>query len=62
MAAHMYNDGLLKNAEGIGELKDFLNERWRGIQPLLWGSAVSQAELQEALHCGLLNLEVDESA
>jgi len=60
MAAHMYNEGLLNHAEGIAELKDFLNERWRGIQPLLWGSAVSQAELQEALHCGLLGLDVDE--
>lgn len=62
MTAHMYNKGMLKNGEGIAELKDFLNERWRGIQPLLWGSAVSQAELQEALHCGLLNLDVEESA
>ncbi len=60
MTAHMYNEGMLKNRQGVAELKDFLNERWRGIQPLLWGSAVSQAELQEALHCGLLNLEVDE--
>ena len=62
MAAHMYNEGILKDGEGIGELKDFLNERWRGMQPLLWGPAVSQAELQEALHCGLLNLDVSETA
>jgi glycerol-3-phosphate dehydrogenase len=61
MAAHMYNEGMLKAQEGVDELKDFLNERWKGIQPLLWGSAVSQAELQEALHCGLLNLDVDEA-
>ena len=60
MAAHMYNQGMLKNGEGIDELKDFLNERWRGMQPLLWGPAVAQAELQEALHCGLLGLEVGE--
>ena len=60
MAAHMYNQGMLKDAEGIDELRDFLNERWRGMQPLLWGPTVSQAELQEALHCGLLGLEVDE--
>ncbi|MBC2709651.1 MAG: anaerobic glycerol-3-phosphate dehydrogenase subunit A [Desulfosarcina sp.] len=58
MAAHMYNEGMLKDGEGIDELKDFLNERWRGMQPLLWGPAVSQAELQEALHCGLLGLDV----
>lgn len=60
MTAHMYNEGMLKKEEGISELKDFLNERWRGMQPLLWGQAVSQAELQEALHCGLLGLEVNE--
>ena len=60
MAAHMYNQGMLKDGEGVLELKDFLNERWRGMQPLLWGPAVSQAELQEALHCGLLGLEVSE--
>ncbi|BBO70259.1 glycerol-3-phosphate dehydrogenase subunit A [Desulfosarcina alkanivorans] len=62
MAAHMYNEGMLSGSEGIGELKDFLNERWRGMQPLLWGPAVSQAELQEALHCGLLGLDVSETA
>jgi glycerol-3-phosphate dehydrogenase len=61
MAAHMYDTGMLKNSEGVGELKDFLNERWRGMQPLLWGPAVSQAELQEALHCGLLGLDVSET-
>jgi glycerol-3-phosphate dehydrogenase len=60
MTAHLYNQGMIKDRQGVTELKDFLNERWRGIQPLLWGSAVAQAELQEALHCGLLNLEVDE--
>ena len=60
MAAHMYNEGMLKKGEGVEELKDFLNERWRGMQPLLWGPAVAQAELQEALHCGLLGLDVSE--
>jgi glycerol-3-phosphate dehydrogenase len=62
MAAHMYDQGMLQNGEGVVELSDFLNERWRGMQPLLWGPAVSQAELQEALHCGLLGLEVCETA
>ena len=62
MAAHMYDQGLLDKADGLDELQTFLNERWRGIQPLLWGQAVAQAELQEALHCGLLGLDVNESA
>jgi glycerol-3-phosphate dehydrogenase len=59
MTAHIYNRGMLKGGEGIDELRDFLNERWRGMQPLLWGPAVAQAELQEALHCGLMGLELD---
>ncbi|GAB6904375.1 anaerobic glycerol-3-phosphate dehydrogenase subunit GlpA [Desulfosarcina cetonica] len=62
MAAHMYNRGMLRQSQGLDELKTFLNERWRGIQPLLWGQAVAQAELQEALHCGLLGLDGDEHA
>ncbi|HSO18138.1 MAG TPA: anaerobic glycerol-3-phosphate dehydrogenase subunit A, partial [Desulfosarcina sp.] len=61
MTAHMYDQGLLENDRGIDELKDFINERWRGMQPLLWGPAVAQAELQEALHCGLLGLDVCET-
>jgi glycerol-3-phosphate dehydrogenase len=61
LTAHMYDAGLLTADQGLGELRDFLNERWRGVHPLLWGQAVSQAELQEALHCGLYGLElVDE--
>jgi glycerol-3-phosphate dehydrogenase len=62
MAAHMYDRGLLNSSQGIQELQRFLNERWRGIQPLLWGQAVAQAELQEALHCGLLGLDIGEKA
>lgn len=62
MVAHMANQGMLKDGEGIDEIKKFLDERWRGIQPLLWGQAVAQAELQEALHCGLLGLDICEKA
>jgi glycerol-3-phosphate dehydrogenase len=60
LTAHLYNQGLLTEGQGLGELRDFLNERWRGVHPLLWGQAVSQAELQEALHCGLFGLELIE--
>ena len=60
MTAHLYNEGLLTADQGIDELRDFLNERWRGVHPILWGQTVSQAELQEALHCGLYGLELSE--
>ena len=58
MTAHLYNEGLLAADQGLDELRDFLNERWRGVHPLLWGQAVAQVELQEALHCGLFGLEL----
>ena len=60
LTAHLYNQEQLAAEQGLDELRDFLNERWRGVHPLLWGQAVSQAELQEALHCGLFGLELIE--
>jgi glycerol-3-phosphate dehydrogenase len=58
MTAHLYNEGLLTADQGLEELRDFIGERWRGVHPLLWGPAVAQTELQEALHCGLFGLEL----
>jgi glycerol-3-phosphate dehydrogenase len=58
LTAHLYNEGRLETDQGLAELRDFLNERWRGVHPLLWGQAVAQTELQEALHCGLFGLEL----
>ncbi len=62
MTAHMVDRGVLAADQGTSEIQRFLDERWRGIQPLLWGPAVAQAELQEALHCGLLGLDICEDA
>jgi len=48
----------LKDTEGIAELRNFLRERWRGQQPLLWNTSLAQAELLEAMHCGLFGLDL----
>jgi glycerol-3-phosphate dehydrogenase len=40
-------------------LRAFLRERWRGQQPLLWDMPLAQAELMEAMHCGLFGLELE---
>ena len=58
LAAYLYDTGEFKDDKGLDSLRDFLNERWRGIRPLLWGASMMQAELQEALHCGFLGLEL----
>jgi len=40
-------------------LSRFLEERWHGLRPVLWGTQLAQEELQEALHCGLFGLELE---
>jgi glycerol-3-phosphate dehydrogenase len=37
-------------------LKGFLEERWRGIRPILWGTALKEEELIESIYKGIFNL------
>jgi glycerol-3-phosphate dehydrogenase len=62
VTAYLYDQGLLDGRHGIEDLKTFLDARWRGQKPLMWGSSLIQAELQEAMHCGLLGLELEEGS
>jgi glycerol-3-phosphate dehydrogenase len=56
--AHFYNMNKVVADEGLTDLKVFLRHRWKGQCPILWGSQLQQAELEEALHCGLFGLEL----
>jgi glycerol-3-phosphate dehydrogenase len=58
LAAYLYETGELDADQGLASLKEFLGERWRGVRPLLWDMPLIQAELQEALYCGFLCLEL----
>lgn len=54
--------GVLNEEEmGFGDskeiLKGFLEERWKGIRPILWGSAVKEEEMIEGIYKGILNLK-----
>jgi len=48
----------LEMAEGDSNkvLKGFLEERWRGIRPILWGTALKEEELLESIYKGIFNL------
>ena len=48
--------------QGLADLRSFLSARWRGMRPILWDTALLQEELQEALHCGYLGLELEDRA
>ncbi len=37
-------------------LRGFLEERWKGIRPVLWGSSVKEEELIESIYKGILNI------
>jgi glycerol-3-phosphate dehydrogenase len=63
LAAYLYDLVELRDDRGLVDLKAFLERRWRGQQPLLWDISLAQAELLEAIHCGLFGLEqVDDTA
>jgi glycerol-3-phosphate dehydrogenase len=59
LAAYLYDRQHLDNRQGLSEMRAFLRERWRGQQPLLWDLPLAQAELLEAMHCGLFCLELE---
>lgn len=57
LASYLYDRKHIRGKRGVVELRSFLRERWRGQQPLLWDMPLAQAELLEAMHCGLFCLE-----
>ena len=58
IAAHMYNEGKMSENQGLENIRQFLQERWKGQQPVLWGAQLSQAEMAEAIHCGFFGIEL----
>ncbi len=61
-AAHLHQTGDFQAQRGLAEIVDFFSERWRGQQAILWGEQLAQAELAEALHCGLFAEELRQAA
>jgi len=57
IAAHLYDKGIIKGDQGLYNIKEFINERWKGQRCLLWDMPLAMAELQEAIHCGMFGLE-----
>jgi glycerol-3-phosphate dehydrogenase len=38
-------------------LADFLEERWKGLKPVLWGAQLRQVGLEQGIYLGLLGLD-----
>ncbi|GAB7023147.1 anaerobic glycerol-3-phosphate dehydrogenase subunit A [Salidesulfovibrio brasiliensis] len=58
VTSYLYDREVLSGTRGIEELKSFIQRRWKGQKPIMWGRTAEQVELQEALHCALLELEL----
>jgi glycerol-3-phosphate dehydrogenase len=43
-------------------LYHFTNSRWKGQRPVLFGEQLKQSELQEAMYCGLFDLDLSKRA
>ena len=59
--AHLYQRNDFEARRGLAEMLDFVGERWRGQRAVLWGEQLAQAELMEALHCGLFGEELQDA-
>lgn len=47
----------MSRADPNSILKGFLEERWKGIRPILWGTTLKEEELIESIYKGIFNLE-----
>ncbi|PHR25944.1 MAG: anaerobic glycerol-3-phosphate dehydrogenase subunit A [Desulfotalea sp.] len=57
IASYLYDCGYYQDETGLIHMKDFFNERFKGMRTVIWGQQAAQMELAEALHCGLLGLD-----
>ena len=57
VSSHLYDTGIFKGSSGADEIKDFINERWKGFKPLIRDNELIQTDLQEAFLCGFLGIE-----
>jgi glycerol-3-phosphate dehydrogenase len=57
IASYLYDLGYYDDIAGLWLMREFLNERFKGLRSIIWGQQTAQMELAEALHCGLLGLD-----
>ncbi len=54
---YLYERDHVTHKKGNELLADFLEKRWNGIKPMLWGEQLRQEQLLEAIYCGSLNID-----
>ncbi len=54
----MYDETYIKGSQGLDNIKFLLEERFKGQKPVLWGSQLAQAELNEGIFCSFFGLDM----
>jgi glycerol-3-phosphate dehydrogenase len=58
VTSYLYDRRFYQQQDGLHHMKSFVEERFKGIRPVLWGEQMSQIELAETMHCGLMELDL----
>jgi glycerol-3-phosphate dehydrogenase len=53
----LHGTGKVGTMDSNAQLKGFLEERWKGIRPVLWGAQLRENEFIEEIYLGILNLD-----
>ena len=53
----MMENGLTQGMDTVDLLREFLEGRWNGIRPILWGQQVREAELTRGIYGAALNMD-----
>ena len=56
-AGIMHQMKRLKPPQSNRALRDFLQSRWKGVRPALWGQGARQMQLDEGIYFGILGLD-----
>ncbi len=59
LAALLSEGGKMPPGRPLDLLKQFLEERWKGVRPVLWGPQLKEEQLIQALYTELFNLDHD---
>lgn len=57
VATFLYQEGVFEKTDGKNMIQDFLENRWKGLNPVIAADVAGQVELQEALLCGVFGLD-----
>ena len=56
-AGMMVDNGLAPGSETVGMLHEFLESRWKGVRPVLWGQQLREVELSRGIYGAALNMD-----